>query len=86
MVPFVICGYGLTFLIAERMGLEGGALFLTTAFVGPLMAVGVGGVLGLLRGSLFRFAWQVEVASRPATDDGKLLHIDSAPDSPREPR
>ncbi len=67
-------GYWLTSVVAERLGLTGNGLFMTTLFLGPFVGIVV---VGLLRGWLFPVP--LERAPGPGFDDGGVLHIDSPP-------
>lgn len=76
-VALAACGYGLTFVIAERLGLKGNGLLMATLFLGTAGGLVAAGVLGLLWGCLFPVP--LETAPGPGSHDGGILHIDSAP-------
>jgi hypothetical protein len=78
-IPVSACGYSLTFLIAERMGLKGAGLFMVTVFIGCPASFLVAGVLGLLLGWVFCLPPRLERDPGPHFNDGGVLHIDSPP-------
>jgi hypothetical protein len=78
-IPLLACGYSLTFVIAERMGLKGYGLLIVTIFLGCAASFAVGGVLGLLLAWVFCLPPRLEMDPGPGFDDGGILHIESPP-------
>lgn len=83
-IPVAACGYSLTFLIAQQMGLTGNGLFMVTLFLGCPASFLVSGVLGLLYGWLFPMP--LERDPGPGFDDGGILHIESPPTLRKPPQ
>jgi len=77
IIPLQACGFGLTFVVAERLGLEGNGLFMVTLFLGSVGGLVVAGVLGLLWGWLLPMPLERDPGR--AFDDGGILHIESPP-------
>ena len=79
IIPLAACGYSLTFIIAERMGLKGNGLFLVTLFVGSPASIAVAAVLGGLLGWVLRVPPSLERDPGPGFNDGGILHIEPPP-------
>jgi hypothetical protein len=77
IIPSAGCGYWLTFVIGERLGLKGDWLLSATFFLGSVGGLVVAGVLGLVWGWLFPVP--LEAAPVPPSEDGGILHIESPP-------
>lgn len=73
------CAWGLTFVVAERLGLKGWALLFATVFLGSVAGLLVTGVIVLLIAWVFRLPPPLERDPGPGFDDGGILHIDSPP-------
>ena len=78
-----VCGYSLTFVIAERMGLRGNGLLVATIFLGPLAGFLVGAVLVLPQAWVFCIPPRLQRDPGPRSSDGGVLHIESPP-GPRD--
>ena len=78
-VPWAACAWGLTFLIAERMGLNGWGLLLATIFLGSVAGLLVTAAIVLLLAWVFRIPPPLERDPGPALYDGGILHIESPP-------
>ncbi len=79
VLPLAACGYLLTFLTAEWMGLKGNALFMVTVLLGPFAAIPAASVLGLSLAWVFGIPPRLKRDPGPRAYDGGILHIDSAP-------
>ena len=78
-IPLAACGYSLTYVVAERMGLKGIGLLIVTLFLGLAATYAVAGVLGLLLGWAFCVPPRLEIDPGPGFNDGGILHIESPP-------
>ena len=74
-----VCGYWLTFVVAERIGLKGNGLLATTILLGPLASFLVGAVLVLLLAWVFCIPPRLERDPASRSHDGGILHINSPP-------
>ena len=77
IIPLMACGFWLTFIAGEQLGLKDNGLFMVTLFIGPAGGIVVAALLGLLWGWLFPVP--LERDPGPAFDDGGILHIESPP-------
>ena len=84
IIVLLVCGYWLSFVIGEQLGLEGNGLFTATLFLGPIGGVLVSVILGVFIGGVVGVAPQLEDDPGPTVEDGRILHIDSPP-PPRNP-
>ena len=76
-LPLVACGYTLTFVVAEKMGLKGNGLLMVTVFLGPVVGILVGVVLGLVSAWVFRIPPPLERDPGLGFEYSGVLHIDS---------
>ncbi len=87
-IPFAVCGYLLTYLIARLIGLKGNALLLVTAFVGVPATYLVAAVAGALSAWVFCRPLALEKEPEPSTT-WEVLRIESSsgprkgPESPQ---
>ena len=77
--PLLACGWTLTYVGAERMGLKGYGLLYVTIFVGFAASFLVPAVIALLLAWVFCVPPPLETDPGPGFDDGGVLHIDSPP-------
>ena len=85
-IPLAACGYSLTFVIAQRMGLKGYGLLIVTILLGCAASFLLAGMLGGLLGWVFCLPPRLERDPGPGFADGGILHIPSAPRPRRYPK
>ena len=79
VIPYAACGYSLTFLAAQKIGLKGYGLLIATIFLGCAATFLLGFVVVGLLGWVFRLPPRLERDPGPGSDDGGILHINSPP-------
>jgi hypothetical protein len=84
--PLLACGWTLTYVGAERMGLEGWGLLFATILLGFAAAFLIPAVIALLLAWVFNVPPSLERDPGPALDDGGVLHIDSPPGPQKPPQ
>jgi hypothetical protein len=77
IIPIAVCGYSLTFVIAQQTGLKGNALLMVTVFLGLPASFLVAAVVGALLATLFPMPLEIDPGL--GLNDGCILHIDSPP-------
>jgi hypothetical protein len=76
MALLLACGYWLTYVTAERMGLEGNVLFMFTLLLGGAGGLVLGMVVGSIHGRLLGFGLEPDPI---IIEGGGILNLDSKP-------